>query len=260
MTVDATHASWIARMEAALRTLRDVDAVAIKADGTSIREIHVVTSSDRRPNLLVRDIQTLLLTRFQHSIDRRVVSVVNVLPEVAPAPPPPPAPLAAARRAPEPVVAPAPAAEPEVPLEERIRFGSVNLYVAGPRAQAQVELRWKGVARMGSASGWSTRDGAHRLIATATVNAVQEFLDDEMALGVAEVEFVPMGRRQIAVVGLTLLAHRHEKMLAGSCTVEQDAQQAVVLATLAAINRVVGGMRTKEPMEYVLRPASVRED
>ena len=46
------------------------------------------------------------------------------------------------------------------------------------------------------------------------------------------------------------------KRLVGCCTVEQDAQQAVALATLAALNRVVGGLRTKEPTEYVLRPTS----
>jgi hypothetical protein len=174
-------------------------------------------------------------------------------------PAPAPAPLRGRREAPGPASEPV-IPEPEAPLEERIRFGSVNLYVAGSRAQAQVELRWKGVPRMGSASGWSTREGAHRLIATATLNSIQEFLDDDVALGVADVEFVQMGRRQVAVVGLTLLAHRQEKLLVGSCTVEQDVQQAVVLATLTALNRVVGGLRTKEPTEYVLRPASVRED
>lgn len=277
MTVESSSLPWTSRVEAALRTLRDVEGVVVRADGENIREIHLVTSSDRRPNLVVRDVQTLLLARFGRSIDRRVVSVVSVAPGAAPpvleeapaeeaerAPGPAPAPRAEApapRRAPriEPEPEPEPIA-PEPPADERIRFGSVNLYVAGARAQAQVELRWKGLPRMGSAAGWSTREGAHRLIATATVNAVQEFLDDEMALGVAEVEFVQMGRRSVAVVGLTLLAHRQEKMLTGSCTVEQDVQQAVVLATLAALNRVVGGMRAKEPTEYVLRPASAREE
>ncbi len=275
MTVGSSSLSWTSRVEAALRTLRDVEGVVVRADGENIREIHLVTSSDRRPNLVVRDVQTLLLARFGRSIDRRGVSVVSVAPGAAP-PVPEEAPAEEAERAPAPAAAPraeapaprrAPLIEPEPepiapepPADERIRFGSVNLYVAGARAQAQVELRWKGLPRMGSAAGWSTREGAHRLIATATVNAVQEFLDDEMALGVAEVEFVQMGRRSVAVVGLTLLAHRQEKMLTGSCTVEQDVQQAVVLATLAALNRVVGGMRTKEPTEYVLRPASAREE
>lgn len=252
MTVESSSGIWTSQVEAALRTLREVEGVAVMAEGDRIREIHVETSSTRRPNLLVRDIQTLLLTRFHRSIDRRIVSVVSVAPR-----PPREEPL---RHDVAWEVEPVREPDEAPPAEERIRFGSVNLYVAGARAQAQVELRWKGIPRMGSASGWSTRDGAHRLIAAATVNAVQEFLDEDVALGVAEVELVPMGRRSVAVVALTLLAHRQEKLLAGSCGVEQDVQQAVVLATLAALNRVVGGMRVKEPTEYVLRPASVREE
>ena len=31
---------------------------------------------------------------------------------------------------------------------------------------------------------------------------------------------------------------------------------AIVLATLSSLNRVIGGLKTKEPIEYVLRPAS----
>jgi hypothetical protein len=77
-----------------------------------------------------------------------------------------------------------------------------------------------------------------------------------MALSVNGLEFARVGGQEVALVGLLLLAHRHEKPLVGSCTVEHDAQQAVVLATLAALNRVVGGLRTKEPTEYVLRPTS----
>ena len=146
--------------------------------------------------------------------------------------------------------------EPERVGAERIRFGSVNLFVSGPRTQAQVELRWNGLARMGGASGWSTRDGAHRLVAQATLAAVQEFLDGEIAFGHPEVEFVRMGRRRVVLVALSLLAHRQEKVLVGSCAVEQDVQQAVVLSTLAALNRIVGGLPTRVPTEYVLRPTS----
>ena len=42
-------------------------------------------------------------------------------------------------------------------------------------------------------------------------------------------------------------------MLTGSCSLERDTTQAVVLATLSALNRLVAGMRVKEPTEYVLR-------
>ena len=72
-------------------------------------------------------------------------------------------------------------------------------------------------------------------------------------------EVIRAGRNDVAIVALDMLAHRTQKSLAGCCTVEQDVQEAVVLATLSALNRIVGGLPTKEPTEYVLRPASTEE-
>lgn len=256
LTLDARQTSWTTEAEAAIRALRDVEGVSLQAEGDEIREVHVLTRSKRPPKQIVRDVQTVLLTRFNRSIDYRVVSVAFTKGEPPAAAPVAPAAPAASAPAPAQATRPAPESDFERAEGERIRFGSVNLFVSGARTQAQVELRWKGLARMGGASGWSTRDGAHRLIAQATIAAVQEFLDGEVAFGLPEIEFVRMGRRRMALVALSLLAHRQEKVLVGSCAVEQDVQQAVVLATLAALNRILGGLPTRVPTEYVLRPTS----
>ena len=253
LTLDTSRTSWTSKAEAAIRALRDVEGASVQLDGDEIREIHILTRSRRPPKQIVRDVQTVLLTRFNRSIDYRVVSVAYANAERDGSEPTSTArPPAAADARPE--------AETMAAFEragaERIRFVSVNLFVSGPRTQAQVELRWKGLSRMGSASGWSTRDGAHRLVAQATLAAVQEFLAGEVALGIPEVDFMRAGRRRIAVVTLALLAHRQEKVLVGGCAIEQDVQQAVVLATLAGLNRAVGGLPTREPTEYVLRPTS----
>jgi hypothetical protein len=240
--VDAQRPPWVTRAEEAIRALRGVSEARVEVDGEDVSEIHVLSQPGRPPKQIVRDVQTLFRTLFNRGIDHRVVSIVaNPVPARAPA---------------ESAAAPARAEEPEPAAAERIRFGGVNLYVAGPRAEAQVELRWKGLSRMGSAAGSATRDAAHTLIAAATLAAVQEFLEDDWALSLQGIESIRLGRREAVVVGLALIGHRVEKSLVGSCTVEQDAQQAVVLATLAALNRVVGGLRTREPVEYVLRPAS----
>jgi len=245
--VDSTT-SWTAKAEAAIRALRDVEGASIQAEGDEIREIHILTHSSRPAKQIVRDVQTVLQTRFDRRIDHRVVSVAYAKGESAPARHEPTAhPITVAPPSPQPAEAVAP---------ERIRFAGVNLFVSGPRTQAQVELKWKGLPRMGSASGWSTRSGSHRLVAQAALAAVQEFLEDEVALAVHEVEILKLGRRRAVVVSLALLADRQEKVLVGSCVVEQDVPQSVVLATLAALNRVVGGLRTKEPTEYILRPTS----
>ena len=243
MAVDATDLPWPKRAEAAIRSLRDVEGASVQIEDDDIREIHVLTSSARPAKQIVRDVQTLLLTRFNRPIDHRVVSVAYARPGPALAPHPPREPVA----------------EPEEQPAHRIRFGSVNLYVAAGRAQAQVELGWKGLTRLGTATGSATREGAHGLIATATLGAVQEFLEDGLALSLQDIDLLRLGKQDVVVVSLSLLAHRSEKTLVGCCTVEQDTQQAVVLATLSALNRVVGGLRTREPTEYVLRPASTEE-
>ncbi len=234
--------SWTTEAEKSIRGLPDVEDARILVEGDEIREVHVICGSRRPAKLIVKDVVGLMWARFDRRIDHRVVGVVRVRPlgaDAAPRPMPLP---------PEPA--------PAVDEQSRIRFGSVNLYVDGARAQAQVELRWKGVLRMGNASGWCSREGAQRLVAAATVAALQEFLEGDVALGVEEVEVVRMGGHEVVVVGLALLTHRQEKILTGCCTVGRDLPQAVVLATLSALNRVIGGLKTKEPIEYVLRPAS----
>jgi hypothetical protein len=250
------------RAEAAIRRLRDVDGVSVRAEGDALVEIHVVSRSDRPAKHIVRDVQAVLRTDLGLTIDHRVVSVALAR---DPAPGGTPArerPVHAEdAREPSRATSRHPASqriapEPADVADDRIRYENVNLIVHGQRTQAQVELRWKGLPRIGNASGLSARDDAQRLVAQATALAVQEFLADPVALQVRDVTFVDVTGRRVAVVVLALLAHRHEKVLTGSCTVEQDTPQAVVLATLAALNRLVAGMRAKEPTEYVLRAES----
>lgn len=249
------------RAEAAIRRLRDVEGARVRAEGEELVEIHIVTSSGRSPKQIVRDVEAVLRTELDLAIDRRIVSVAIARADTEagerPAPSRPQV-LRQPAREPEPAI---PSGEPPASVrEDRIRYENANLIVAGQRTQAQVELRWRGLPRIGNASGWSARDDAHRLVAQATTLAVQEFLAEPVALNVREVSFVESGGKRVALVVLSLLAHRHEKVLTGSCTVEQDTPQSVVLATLSALNRLVAGLRVKEPTEYVLRAESLAND
>jgi hypothetical protein len=235
--------SWTTDAENGIRGLADVEDAKILVENGEVREVHVISGSRKPAKLIVKDVVGLIWTRYNRRIDHRIVGVVRVRPQGN----------GASKLEAEPgIVEPAPILEDA----SRIRFGSVNLYVDGARAQAQVELRWKGVLRMGSASGWCSREGAQRLVVAATLAALQEYLDSDIALGVEGVHVVRMGGHEVAIVALSLLTHRQEKLLTGCCTVGRDLPQAVVLASLSALNRVIGGLKTKEPIEYVLRPAS----
>ncbi len=81
-------------------------------------------------------------------------------------------------------------------------------------------------------------------------------MGEERTLAVQDVTRVRMGRRAVVVVAVKLLEQRSERMLTGSCTLEHDLPQTVVFATLSAVNRILGGLPAREPVEYELRPAS----
>jgi hypothetical protein len=248
--------------EEILRQLKEIEHASITTDGDEIKEVHVVARTARRPKQIVRDVESALNAAVRRRIDHRLISVVIVEGAAAPRPAPVrgPEPEVTATR-PRPEHPPAEAAAPRVaPVRSspgaRIRFVSANLFVSGLRTQAQVELAWQGVTRMGSATGASTRDNAERLVATATISALQPYLGEANALALQEVAVVNLGRQEAIVVTVKLLEQRQEKTLTGSCTVEHDIQQSVVYATLDSVNRVLGGLTVREPVEYELRPAT----
>ena len=268
--MDPARADWMSQAELALKGLRDVEGVVIQGQGDDVREIHIVTSSSRPAKQIVRDVQTLLMARFHRVIDHRVVSVAFTEPAprppaVAPAaqtatlPTPAASESAQSAAAAPPVAAPTapPVLNPEAGLDHRIRFRSANVFVTGPRLQAQVDFHWKGLPRSGTVAGHGTREGGRRLIAQAVLQGIQEFLEEDIALSLEGVEISHVGAGDVAVVKVQLVAHREHKSLVGCCAVEQDVPQAVALATLAAVNRVLGGLPTREPTEFVLRPTSL---
>src|SRR5262249_45647644 len=165
--MDAARAGWMSHAEIALKGLRDVEGAVIQGHGDEIREIHIVTSCTRPAKQIVRDVQTLLMARFHRVINHKVVSVAFTEPGGAGVPKADPVAAAA-----EPSV-PAQAVIPPVPSPEsadhRIRFRAANLFVTGPRVQAQVDFQWKGLPRSGTANGHGTRESAQRLIAQAVL-------------------------------------------------------------------------------------------
>jgi len=79
-----TRSAWVQNAETAVTALRGVEAVRILADGDVIREIHVLSTSNRPAKQIVRDVQSVLLTRFGREIDYRVVSVAYCEPSPGP--------------------------------------------------------------------------------------------------------------------------------------------------------------------------------
>jgi len=96
---------------------------------------------------------------------------------------------------------------------ERVRFVGANLYVAGPAHAGAGGDRLAGCDPPGQRHRRQRADDAGRLVAAATLQALQPFLGEERMLAVQDVARLRMGRRTVVVVAVKLLEQRSEKAL-----------------------------------------------
>jgi hypothetical protein len=125
----------------------------------------------------------------------------------------------------------------------RVVIENIQVGTFGIEATVDVRLAMGERVAAGSAAGPATDGYLLRLCATATASAVDELLtlsdhaDGPARCYVEHAATVPFGSCQVAVVVLLLSCGGWVEQLAGSAVVAGDDRQAMVRATLAAVNR-----------------------
>ncbi|MDO8585863.1 MAG: hypothetical protein Q7T82_02380 [Armatimonadota bacterium] len=195
-------------IESAICQLRDIASAKVIGGPTgAIEEIHVLTESSRPPKQIVRDIESALMAKLGVQIDHKKISIAQVQGN-------------------------------QKPERRRLRFSDVAISVNGNRADATVHLSNDGTVYTGTSDGHSSAHSQLRLIATATLRAVE---NSGAADGTMVVEDLSAGTvlagKTIVVVVTNMITDRGEDLLSGSCVVKQDLWKAVVNATLDAVNR-----------------------
>jgi hypothetical protein len=197
------------QVEKVIRQLRDVLSARVVVDKHgAIQEIHVLVSSNRSPKQVVRDIESALLASHGIVVDHRKISVAQM--------------QGALLRS----------------LRNRLRVADVEITVNGTKAEASVHLQRGSETFTGQAAGQGSQSNQLRLIATATVRAVEQAcqMSDQIAVEDINPNVVVAGR-QVVVVVVNMLSQYGEDVLAGSALVHHDLNRAVVNAVLDALNR-----------------------
>jgi hypothetical protein len=125
----------------------------------------------------------------------------------------------------------------------RVLIENVQVNTFGTEATVEVRLSVGGHAAVGVATGPGVDGYLLRMCAMATAKAVDELLstsdhvDGPAKCFVEHAASVPFGPMQVAVVVLLLSCGGWVEQLAGSAVVTGDERDAMVRATLAAVNR-----------------------
>jgi hypothetical protein len=113
----------------------------------------------------------------------------------------------------------------------------MHLVSSGLDVTATVTLSYAGVSSPGEATGTATQSGVHRAVALATLHAVEEMLAVPTRFELEHIEVTPTGSERTVLVSITMLGRGGSERLTGAASVREDVRQAVIRATLDAVNR-----------------------
>lgn len=217
ISLDSTQARYIVVMryqelEETLCRLPTVDAARVVGDSGTITEIHILGTPGKAPKQVVRDVQSLAMAQFGLSVDRRVISVVQIENE-------------------------------EVGRSDRPVIVDILEEPVGSRLTVTVTLAWQNAMISGVASGPSAATTRLRSIGEATVAALEHALEDDAAVALSALETPTVGEREVAVAQIVIVSGGEERVLVGSALVGPNNAQAAVRAVLDAVNRLVPGFK-----------------
>ncbi len=184
--------------------------IVAEADGR-ISEVHIVAHPGKHPKQIVRDVQSIALASFGVEIDRRVISVVQLGGEAFDGTP---------------------------PAEPRPSIVAITAEASGLRSLVRVTLVREEEEAVGFAEGSIATTARHRLVATATVDALRQLDPAAECIDIDHAQIVRIGAHDIAVVTVVFVVPPAEQLIAGSAIVRpQQEADAVARAVLDATNR-----------------------
>lgn len=240
------HISTKTAAEAALRELPSVLGAYVSEDMEGYpREIHLLVRHGPDAAMLARDVRGLLQERLGVPIDQRVISIAQLAPDpehefggYLDEPDEDARPGAPAHR---PGLAPDPTAAAHV---GRPVFAGLESTVGSGRVQVGVRLEWQGEVSEGNADGVDSHLGRARAASTAMLrSAVDAEWTENLNL---EIDFASVVQALdgeyvlVSVLGIGSRLGRRPLPLVGAHLIESDIETAAALATLKAINRVLG--------------------
>ncbi|MCE5204104.1 MAG: hypothetical protein ABFC80_01740 [Coriobacteriales bacterium] len=212
-------AATLAEIEEALSQVSEIKAARVVASAAGeIEEIHVLALPTKSPKQLVRDIESTIMAAFGIPVDHKKISIAQLGQEV----------LSAEALKPQP----------------RASIKSINVEVTGVIANTSVALEFEDDLYIGKASGPASQTMRQRLVAEATLNAVERYLGGVMSFALEDIDVVRLGRESVAVACVVLVTSLGEQAFSGAALVHQNEKDSIVKATLDAINRRLGFLTT----------------
>jgi hypothetical protein len=205
----------LGEVEETLRQIEDIEAARVVVGSSQdIEEIHILASPSKGPKQLVRDIESTLMARFGIPVNHKKISIAQI-------------------------------GRNEIGKDKpRPKILSINTEISGVHSKTSVILTLNGTQFEGAAKGPASKTGLLRLVALATLDAIEKLTPPSYGFALEDVAIVSLGRERVAIACIAMVAPFGEQTFAGSALVRQNEKSSVVRAVLNAINRRFGSLTT----------------
>jgi hypothetical protein len=230
------RARWtIQEAERLLLSLQGVVSARVVArPGGEVEEIHLLTTTDVKPKQTVRNVESALLAHLDLPVDHRKISVAQTTDKRAE----PTEPEVPVRIVPEPK-----------PYESRLLFyGHQMESERSNQVRHKVEIEWRGSRYVGEATAADLPRPKLEAVATATLRAVEQALEENLedsraypTLSLDGVKIIEAFDRRFVLVAVHAMSGRNLSRLAGTNVADESMDRAAILATLQATDRWVRG-------------------
>lgn len=196
-------------LEEGLTRLESVDAARVVNQGDRITEVHVIAAAEKPAKQVVRDVQSLAMARFGMSIDRRVISVVQISPH-----------------------------DLDLVMGARAALTRISETPNGSRTAIEVTLRYEDAEHIGTSVGPSVSSARLRLVGEATLDAIDKTFDSMPPIALDSITVAAVGARRVVVaVAVSAGTTGGEDLSVGSAISTGNDDDAAVKAVLNALNR-----------------------
>ncbi len=204
--------------EQAIKQIKAVIAARINVNSHGeIEEVHILAGSGRAPKQIVRDVESILAAQFDIQIDHKKISVAQLGDDEE--------------------------GTSAIVESSRPKLVGVTLRTVNGMAEVKVELLTGDKLMEGLAQGPSSTHNKLRLFVEATIKALSPLTLDKFLFVTEDVVITQLAKHQIALVSITMIAPTGEQPLTGCALVRNDDREAVVKATLDAVNRKLRFLR-----------------
>jgi len=204
--ISPRFASKVEEIEKSINKLNGVlFSKIVLAEDQEIKEIHVITKDFCSPKKISRDIESLLIAKYNISIDYRKISIAQV--------------------------------REEQDYSQRLKFLDITVSSTEEHLEVIVKLENKDKIFEGKINCANWNKNREYIIARATLDAITSFLNGKIFFQVDEIRKLKIDNKEIILISINLISSQGKENLVGAALTGDDPNKAVGIAILKAVNR-----------------------